>query len=46
MQVGHERKLNRSVGGKALRYRSGKKQGQSSMLCMISYVSEGQSLMW
>lgn len=45
-QGGHERKLNRSVGGKALRYRSGKKQGQNSMLCMISYVWEGQSLMW
>ena len=46
MQGGHGRELNRSVGGKALRYRTGKKQGQNSMLYTISYVWKGQSLMW
>ena len=38
MQGGHERELYRSVGGKALRYRSEKKQEQNSMFYMISYV--------
>lgn len=45
MQGGHERELYRSVGGKALRYRSEKKQEQNSMFYMISYVWKGQSLM-